>query len=76
LVYCCQVSIQVGGVDKEKRKLKIPKQEELAQEFLGLITEGFAHHRSYRETGQRGAYDQWVEDFQERVKAAILRSCT
>jgi transposase len=56
---------------KQVEKLKIPKQEELARAFLGLITEAFAHHRSYRETGQRGAYDQWVEDFKERVKQAI-----
>jgi transposase len=56
---------------KQVEKLKIPHQEELAHQFLDLITEAFANHRRYRETGQRGAYDEWVEDFKERVKRAI-----
>lgn len=56
---------------KQIEKMKIPKQTELAQVFLTLLTEAFTNHRSYRETGDRSLYDRWVLDFRERLKQAL-----
>jgi transposase len=56
---------------RQVEKLKMPRQTELAQVFLGLLTEAFAEHRSYRQTGDRGVYDRWVLDFKERLRQAI-----
>jgi transposase len=56
---------------KQLEKLKIPKQAELAQVFLTLLTEAFTNHRNYRETGDRELYDRWVLDFRERLQKAI-----
>ena len=56
---------------KQVEKLKMPKQEELAQDFLALLTEAFTNHRIYRETGDRSLYDQWVLDFRERLQQAM-----
>jgi transposase len=39
--------------------------------FLDLLTEAFNQHRSYRQTGDRSLYDQWVINFQERLNKAI-----
>jgi hypothetical protein len=56
---------------EQVEKLKIPKQVELVQVFLTLLTEAFTNHRSYRETGDRSLYDRWVLDFRERLKQAL-----
>ena len=56
---------------KQVEKLKIPKQNELAQVFLTLLTEAFNNHRSYRQTGDRSLYDRWVIDFKERLTQAL-----
>jgi len=56
---------------KQVEKLKMPRQGELAQVFLALLTEAFANHRSYRETGDRSLYDQWALDFRERLQQAM-----
>jgi transposase len=56
---------------KQVEKLKMPKQEELAQDFLALLTEAFTNHRIYRETGDRSLYDQWVLDFRARLQQAM-----
>ncbi|UXE63333.1 MAG: IS66 family transposase [Woronichinia naegeliana WA131] len=56
---------------KQVEKLKIAKQVELAQVFLTLLTEAFTNHRSYRQTGERSLYNQWVLDFKERLKQAL-----
>ena len=56
---------------KQVEKLKTTNQKELAGVFLTLITEAFAQHREYRQTGDRSLYDQWVIDFKKRLKEAI-----
>ena len=56
---------------KQVEKLKIPKQVELSQVFLTLLTEAFTNHRSYRQTGDRSLYAQWVLDFKERLEQAL-----
>jgi transposase len=56
---------------KQVEKLKIPKQGELAQVFLTLLTEAFTNHRSYRQTGDRCLYNQWGLDFKERLEQAL-----
>lgn len=56
---------------KQVEKLKTPHQTELAGVFLDLLTEAFAEHRRYRQTGERSLYDQWVEDFQQRLKQSL-----
>jgi transposase len=56
---------------KQVEKLKMPKQVELAQVFLTLLTEAFMNHRNYRQTGDRNLYDRWVIDFKARVNQAL-----
>jgi len=56
---------------KQVGKLKTPHQGELATAFLDLLTEAFAQHRLYRETGGLHVYNHWAADFKQRFKKAL-----